>query len=453
MKTKLFDDIDFYKKLWIIALPIAVQNLISSLLNMIDTMMITNLGEIEVAAVGFANQLFFIFMLFMFGINSGAAIFVSQFWGKKDKKNIRRVLGVSVFSGIIVAVIFTLVAIVFPEFVMKIFSKDPKVIEAGVSYLGIIGFSYIITAVSFSYSFACRSIGQAKLPMFVSFIALGTNTILNYGLILGNFGLPRLGVKGAAIATLIARSIEIILMLSIIYKNKGPLAAKISEMTDVSKKFFKKVSVTAAPVVANELLWAVGMSCYMIAYGKVGTNAAASVHIANTIQNLFMVINMGLANASAIMIGNEIGRKKTEKAFDYANKFSILGPLSGIIVGLGLYFIAPHIVSFMNIKPESINDTIRILAVIALYQPIKTFNVIMVVGILRSGGDTLYSFILEIGSVWLIGVPMAFLGAVVFKVPIYYVVAMASVEEIFKFIIGAPRVISKKWLNNVVENL
>lgn len=449
----LFKDKKFYRSLAAIALPIALQNLISSSLNMVDTMMIGKLGETEIAAVGLANQYFFLFILIMFGINSGSSIFVAQFWGKKDVKNIRRVLGISLITGGTIAAVFTIGGLLAPKYILRLFLKNPDVIELGSAYLRIVCFSYVLTTISFAYGFACRSIGQAKLPMYVSAIALLSNTLLNYILIFGNFGFPKMGVEGAALATLISRGIEVMLILSIIYTGKGVLAAKLHELMDLSSNFIKRFFKTSTPVIANEAFWALGMVMYSVAYAKIGKGEVASVQIANTIQNVFMVISMGLANACAVMIGNKIGANEEEVGIEYAKRFSIIGPLTGFVMGIGLFLASPLILSFFNLTTKGYNDTRKILIVMSIFMAIKVFNATLVVGILRSGGDTKFSLFLEMGSVWIIGVPMAFLGALVWKVPIYWVITLVSLEEIVKALVGIPRIISKKWVKNVVENI
>ncbi|MBE3102484.1 MAG: polysaccharide biosynthesis C-terminal domain-containing protein, partial [Firmicutes bacterium] len=195
MFNYLFEDKQFYKTLLHLAIPIAAQNLVSSSLNMVDTIMIGGLGEIEIAAVGQANQLFFLFSLLLFGVNSGSAIFTAQFWGKRDVKNIRRVLGIGLMTSIIAAAFFTVLALIFPKQVMSIFSSDIVVIAVGSDYLRIVGWSYVITAITFTFSSILRSTEQAKIPMIFSIVALLTNTVLNYVLIFGKFGFPMLGVK------------------------------------------------------------------------------------------------------------------------------------------------------------------------------------------------------------------------------------------------------------------
>ncbi|MEG0774706.1 MATE family efflux transporter [Clostridium sp.] len=453
MDKNLLNRRTFIKTLLSLALPITLQNLISSSLNMVDTLMIGSLGEVEIAAVGLANQFFFLYSLITFGINSGCAIFIAQFWGKKDEKNIRRVLGLCISTGIITSIFFTLSALLAPELIMKFFTKDTEVIALGKDYLTHVSFSYVLTSISFAYVFASRSIGQPKIPMITSATALICNTVLNYLLIFGKFGFPELGVKGAAIATLISRILELILIVTIIYKQKGVLAAKLHEMLDLSREFIFNIFKTIYPVILNEFIWSLGMTMYSVAYARISTDAVASVQISNTVQNIFMVTAFGLANACAIMIGNEIGRKNEDNAVILGRRFIKTSLSLGIILGISVFLFSGFIVSLFNVDANVIKNTTIILKLFSFIIPVKMLTALFIVGIFRSGGDTKFSLGLEMGSVWGIGVPLAFLGAIVLKLPIYMVVGMVYIEEIVKLSISLPRFKSKKWIRNLVNNL
>lgn len=457
MKTRLkglFSDKEFFTVLFKIAFPIVIQNFIASSLNMVDTLMIGKVQEAKIeslAAVGIANQYFFFFNLIIFGLYSGCCIFISQYWGREDKKSIKKVLGVSLVSGSIIAIIFTIIGLIAPNFIISLFNKDAKVISLGVDYLRIVVISYIFTAISFAFSFACRSVGQATIPMFVSLIALGTNTILNYALIFGKFGMPVMGVKGAALATLISRVIETVVLLIIIYTKSDVLNAKIKELLDFNMDFVKHVYKTISPVIINETLWSLGMLVYAMAYGVIGKEAVAAVQICNTVQNLFYVIIAGISNACAVMIGNIIGYGDKEKGIDYSFKFSIFGTFVGLLLGIALIIFSPPIVKFFNVDSYVYSASIGVLNIMGITMAIKVFNRVLVVGILRGGGDTKFSMYLEVGTVWLVGVPLALLGSYVFKVSLNILFILITMEEVVKFFVGVPRVISKRWVKDLVN--
>ena len=449
-----WNDRAFFKAMLSIALPITIQNLIASSVNMLDTLMITSLGQGSLAAVGLANQVFFFYGVTVFGISTGSAIFIAQFWGNRDKQNIKRVLGLSLTLSSLLGILFTLAALFIPEYLMKIFSKDPEVIAIGVKYLKTVSVSYIITGISFSYAVASRSVGEARMPVMASFVSLIINGVLNYLLIFGKFGFPRLGVAGAAYATLIARVAELLIILHFVYSSRGPLAANIREMTDWNENLIRRYFRTATPVIFNEVFWSLGTVLYSIAYAKIGTEAAAAVQILNVVQNIFMVITRGMGNACTVLVGNKIGAGEEETAIQYANRFLILSIGVGLFLGAGIFLSSDLILkAFRNLTPELYDTSKKLLIVLAIFFTIKVYNGTMIVGVLRGGGDTRFSMILDMVGVWFIGVPLAFIGALVLKFPIYYVTPMVYMEEIVKAIMGTPRVISRKWVTNLIEDI
>ena len=446
---KFWKDKIFLKSMVAIALPMALQNLISTSVNMVDTLMITTLGEASLAAVGLANQVFFFYALITFGINSGSSIFISQYWGKEDIINIRRVLGIALFISTIVGIIFTIGAFFFPEFLMRIFIDDVEVVKLGSGYLKLVSLSYLITAISFAYNVALRSTGRPNIPMISSLISFITNTVFNYMLIFGKFGFPALGVKGAAIGTIIARIAELAFLLYTVYRTKGVLAASIKDLVDWSKEFIAKYIKTVSPVIFNEGFWSLGQIMYSIAYASIGTEATAAIQLTTTIQNVFFVLIRGLANACTVMVGNRIGANNKEEAYDYAIKFISLATTLGLILGAIMALTPDITLKIFNIEPNLYVVTKRILIMMGLTFVIRTYNSTVIVGVLRGGGDTNFSLYIEMGAVWLVGVPLAFIGAKLLNLPVYFVFLLVSCEEVVKLIVSLPRVLSKKWIKDL----
>jgi putative MATE family efflux protein len=445
----LFNDKRFYRSLLRLAIPIIVQNLILSSLNLVDNIIIGGLGETAIASVGLANQYFFLLNLLLFGIASGSSIFTAQYWGNKDIANIKRVLGLCIISGGSAAFLFTLGGLFIPEQILSIFSKDKEVIILGSQFLRIICLSYVITSVTFAYSFTLRSTGQVKIPMAVSVTALAVNTVLNYLLVYGYFGFPKMGVRGSALSTLIARVVEMILILIAVYKTNNVIAASIKELTDLTRSFIKNFFKVTAPVIFNESIWALGVTMYAIVYARMGTEVIASTNISSTIERITWVIFMGLGSACAVMIGNKIGEGNEKDAFIYAKRFIILGPSLAIIAGVLVYFNSHFILSAYKISPVVYNYASKNLLVFSIFLWVKVFNFTSIVGILRSGGDTKFCLIIDTLGVWAIGVPLTFLGGLVWGLPVYWVYVLVFMEEIFKLILGLPRILSKKWINNL----
>lgn len=444
---------DFYKMALAIAIPIAIQNLITSSVNMLDTLMVTSLGELELAAVGLANQIFFIYSVIVFGIATGSSVFISQYWGRRDRKNIKNVMGIGLTFSLVLGIIFTLAIYIMPETLMRLLTSNKEVIDLGAIYLVAVAPSYIITGFAMLFGIASRSIGQAKMPMFVSIISLLTNGFFNYVLIFGKLGFPRLELVGAAYGTVIARIAELVTLLILIYRDsENPLAGKPKEFLNWDRKFLNRYLNTTSPVILNELFWSLGTVLYSVAYAKIGVVATASVQILTTVQNIAMVLTRGLANSCTVIVGTEIGGGREEKAKEYAKKFLKMAGVIGLIIGI-ILFLGSEIVlkAFRNLTPELYEASNNLIKILGLFFVIKVLNGTLVVGILRGGGDTKFSAILEAGSVWIIGVPLAFLGATVFKLPVHLVVTLVYTSEIVTVIIGAMRVRSEKWVRNIIE--
>lgn len=443
------EDKEFYSNMLKIALPIIIQNLVTSSLNMVDTIMVGKLGEVEIAAVGIANQYFFFFSMILMGLCGGISVFISQYWGKKDYVNIKRILGLGLISVTFVSIVFMAVGFVNPGKIVSLFNKDPIVIDLGGKYLYIVLYSYIFTGITFVYSYSLRSIGNTIAPLVVNIAALLCNVFFNYILIFGKLGAPALGVEGAALATLIARAVEGLILLFLVYKNNGVFAAKLKELIEIDFSFFKKSYKIILPVLLNDVFWALASIIYSVVYGRMGTGATAAVQIVNTISNMFMVVTFGLASASAIMIGNSIGEGKEDLCIDYAKKYLSVSLAVSMILGIILALSSPLILKLFNVSSEVRSSTLIMLYIISFIFIIRVVGMVIIVGILRGAGDARSALMIEGFTMWFLGVPLTILGAFVFKFPVHLVYGLAIIEEVVKCVLGLMRLKSKKWINNV----
>lgn len=442
----------FFKTLLVISFPMMLQNLLISSLSFVDTLMIGQLGEIEIAAVGLANQMFFLVILFFFGIGSGSSIFIAQFWGAGDIPSIHKTMGIALATSLFGAFTISILSISIPEQIMRIFSPDQAVIETGAVYLKIVGISYVFSGISFIFSSALRSTEDAKTPLFVTAISLTLNAILNYLLIFGSFGFPEMGVSGAALATTISRGVEMAVLLIVVYWKKKVPAGSLSVMFSINKVFIRNFFKTALPVILNEFFWSTGMVVYKMVYARMGTQVIAAANVSESIQSLFFVVLMGTGNTAAVMIGKKIGAKEKETAAIYSHVFLFLAVVLGICLGLIMVVTAPYIPRAFRLSPEIIRTTTRALMMMAIVIPFKSFNMHGIVGILRSGGDTRFSLLLELTSVWCIGVPCALFGGFVLKLPIYYLLLFVGLEELYKMILCGIRIRSGKWMNDLTAS-
>lgn len=443
----------FLRKAVLIALPVALQGMLNTIVNLVDTMMIGRLGETAIAAVGLANKVFFVFSLLVFGVVSGSGVLAAQYWGNQDIKSIRKVTGLALLIALTGSLLFVAPSVFYPEAVMRIFTDSDKAIQTGAAYLAVAALSYPFTAVTNTYVAMQRAVGRVKAPVAISLMAIVINIVLNYTLIFGHFGAPRLGVKGAAIATLAARIAESGAILAVIYITRSPIAGRLREMFGYSRAFIRQFAATATPVIANEFIWGLGTTMYSLAYGRMGDNAVAAITIATTIQDIVVVLFQGLSAATAVILGNEMGAGKLKQAEKYARNFFIL-QFFVTLAAMGLcYGIRWNIVGMYSISREVAQAVNRCLIVFILFMPFKMFNYVNVVGVLRSGGDTRMCLILDTSGVWLIGVPMAFLGGLYLRQAIWIVYAMVMTEEVYKAVFGYIRYRQKKWLRNLAVEL
>ena len=438
----------FLKQLLYLAPPIVIQELLNTSINLLDNVMIgRKLGAPEIAAVGISNQLFFLFILMLFGVTSGSAIFVGQYWGKNDKKSILKTLGISISVGAGIGGMFMIIALFFSRQVLGLFSRDPHVIELGMEYLGVMAFSYVITAITVSRNAALRATGNTKLPMFTAFLSLITNFVFNYITIF----IMDMGVAGAAIATVIARIVEISAQQILIVKLKMPINGKLKEFFSFDFSFVKEFFKVTVFIVLNESLWALGVSVYNIAYSYCGTDSQAAYHMGTTIMQIFQVFGMAIGTATAILLSNALGAGEEEKAIRYSRKCLKLVLFISIAMSLVLIACSPLVLAFyQNVEPEVLAITQKLIYAIAFAMIPKTVNFAAICGILRSGGDTRYCMLIDILSVWFIGVPLGFLGAAYFKLPIHWVVIMTYSEEIVKIFFALHRSFSNKWARTLV---
>lgn len=447
--SKVMVDKEFFSNMLKIALPIMIQNLVTSSLNMVDTIMVGKLGEVEIAAVGIANQYFFFFSMILMGLCGGISVFISQYWGKKDFINIKRILGLGLISITLVSVVFMALGFINPGKIVALFNKDSIVIDLGGKYLYIVLYSYIFTGLTFVYSYSLRSIGNTIAPLVVNIAALLCNVFFNYILIFGKLGAPALGVEGAALATLIARAVEAIILLYLVYKNNGVFAANLKELISIDLNFTKKSYKIILPVLLNDVFWALASIIYSVVYGRMGTGATAAVQIVNTVSNMFMVVTFGLASASAIMIGNSIGEGKEDLCIDYAKKYLRVSLIVSIVLGIILALSSPLILNLFNVSSDVRNSTLIMLYIISFIFIVRVVGMVIIVGILRGSGDARSALRIEGFTMWFIGVPLTILGAFIFKFPVHLVYGLAIIEEVVKCILGLVRLKSRKWIINV----
>lgn len=442
----------FYKSIIDISIPIAIQNLITVSVNMADTVMLGRLGEVELSAAAIANHLFFILMVLMFGISGGSNVMCSQYYGKKDIKSIHKIVTITYWLSIALSILFVLVAMVMPGAFMKLFTDDVAVISMGEKYIRIVSISYVFYSLTVSTVGVLRSVKTVKIPMIIHSISLFINIFLNYILIFGRFGISPLGIKGAAIATVISRIIEFFIIFIYIIFKESKVKYRLNYVLKIDKLIFNDYIKVTSPIFFNELCWSVGSSMISIIVGRMGTSVVAANSINNVVNQFATLFIQGLSSASSVIIGNTIGRGNYNKVKEYANTISVLSIIVGIISALIIYFCKDVILGFYNISQETKLISKEIMTATAIVALFRSLSSNLMMGVLRGGGDNKYVFKYEMIFMWGLSIPLGFISAFVFNLPIPIVFFLLKSDEILKGIVGFIRVKSGNWINDVTRD-
>lgn len=447
------EDKKLYKNLAAIAIPIAIQGVISSTLGLVDNLMVGFLGETELAAVGVATQIFFIHYLLLFGFSGGTATFMAQFFGAKDMKNIRKTLGFTIAIALGVGLLFFIATFFFTEQVARIYSDEESVIELACQYIKIGSPTVFFLAFSAPIEMALKTTQQTKIPLKISIAVFGTNTFLNYVFIFGKFGAPALGVAGAALATTIARCLEIGLVAYVIFRRKNILAGKFKEYIGWDKEMIRRILKNALPTTTNELFWSIGQSMYVAAFSRIGITAYAAYQAAASINSIFSFAAFSVGDATLIMVGEKIGEGESEETYKLGKKLLKIGTIVGVVCGLALMASAVPLVELFSLTTLGKSYAIRILIIYGAFMGLNLYNGINITGILRGGGDTKFAMFAELGCVWLVAVPLAFICSLWLRLPIYLVLLIMRIDDVIKMLILTKRFVSKKWLKNLIRGL
>ncbi|MEK4509708.1 MATE family efflux transporter [Paenibacillus anaericanus] len=444
---------DFYANVYKIAVPVTLQSLIMALLALTDQLMVGQLGDVAIASVGMSTKIYGIISVVLAGLAMGVSVYAAQFWGKQDRKSISQILGIGLFCGFILSFLFTLLVYFKPEMCLSMFTTDERVIGDGYIFLEIMALSYVPTMLTMMYSAILRSTTHVKLPMFVSLFTVCLNIILNYLLIYGKFGFPEWGLKGSAVATLISRLVECIVIIGAVYKFRLPGSVDFSNLFGARKPLVSKFFQTTYPIILTELIWVLGETVYAVIYSRMGTAEMTAMTITFPLQGLSVGLLSGLASAGGVMVGNKLGAGEESLALQYAKRFINLGIMISLGVGVIIALAAPLYVSAFNVSEDAHQLGIYLVWVFAAFLWVKVANMIMAGGILNSGGDSKFVFAMESTATWLIGVPSGLLLSFVWKQPIYLVYLVLSLEEVVRFGFGLARIHSKKWIKNLVKDI
>lgn len=450
-KTNSFDSRVFYKSVLALVLPMAAQNLINVGISSLDVIMLGKVGETVLSASSLANQIQFIMTMIFFGVTSGACVLTAQYWGKGDRRTIEKVIGIALRISLVTGILFTLGALLLPETLMRIFTNEPEVIAEGVKYLQIVGYSYLFMSITMIYLNIMRSVEKVIISTVVYSVSLVTNGVLNAIFIFGLLGLPAMGISGAALATSIARLVELVIVLVYAYRPGQPVRLRFSDIFTRDPQLFRDFLRYSIPVTLNEMMWGGGVSMITAVIGHMGQSAVAANSVAQVTRQLATVVAFGIANATAIMIGKAIGEGNEEKAEDFGRRFVWLTVIAGVVGGIVVLCVSPIASATLTLTDQAREYLTFMMFVMSYFVIGQAFNTTMVVGVFRAGGDTKFGLIEDTVTMWGISIFIGFLGAFVFGWSVQAVYVVLLSDEIIKIPLNWWRYKTKIWLRNVTR--
>ena len=444
---------DFLKYASTLAFPIMIQNLISTLVNIADTVMLGYVSQTAMSASSLANQYTFILFCLYYGMATGTSVLCAQYWGKGDKKTVEKILGLAERCTLIISLIFFLISFSMPTTVMKIFTDNPDTIAAGSEYLRVLSFSLMFMGFSQVFMSALRSIGKIMLPSVTYIVSLCVNVLCNATFIFGLFGLPKLGVTGVALGTVIARIAEVLICL--IYSlNKSNVRFRIKYFFAKSGILFQDFMKIATPAVINDLVWSFASSAFAAILGHIGNDMVAANAVAVMVVNIGAIACRGFANATTIIISQELGKNHIDTAREYGKRMLRITIIVSLIGCAVILAIRPLILDFYR---DKLTETaIYYLGVFIIMTTLRLvgegINTCLICGCFRGGGDSRFGMIVDSIFMWLVAVPLTFLAAYVFKLPPIWVYFVMSLDELEKMPVVFIHYFRRKWLTNITRD-
>lgn len=449
-KKKWIADRHFYKHVLIVATPLMLQQLIMSAVNLVDNLMVGQLGDAAIGGVGVVNRYYMIGNFSAMGIAAAASIFIAQFYGAKDNEHLKQTFRYAIFAVYTIIIPFTLFALFAPGSIVGFFTKDPAYMKQGIEYMTYAAYSFIPLGLILVISNSLRSIGEAKIALYTNVMSVLINAFFNYILIFGHFGMPAMGVAGAAIATVIARVVECIVLLVIVKKYDYPFKTKLSEMFHVSGELIKKITLKAVPLLMNELMWSAGMAMLLKLYAERGADVITAYSVAGTAGDLFFSLFGGMAGATTIIIGQKLGANQLEEA--KANGYHLLSfaVLLSFVLGFGIFICSYFVPYLYDLTPETRELASNILKIMSVMFWIYMMNAESYF-ILRAGGDTFSTMLMDSCFMWLVNIPVVAAVTYFTKFNIYFVYICGQLTDLLKMMIALRFVRKEKWVKNLTD--
>lgn len=448
----------FYKRLWTLAAPMILQNIITTSLGFADIFMVGLLGNAEMAAVTAANVPVFIIQVVIFGFQSGMAVLVSQYWGRGDTDSINRCLGVALYAVTGFSTLLALITFFFPARVLSLITPNQELVDLAARYIQIVGFSYIFNGISSIYAGIQRSTEYPAFGMLLFGASMCVNTFLNFVLIFGRFGAPAMGVTGAAAATLISRIVEFVIAAAFALNSKR-LPLRWSCILRPGRAIVRSFLTYSTPVVCNEAMWSIGTSMLTVIMGHMANSQdmLAAYALIGNIDKLSTVVCFGLAGSAAVIVGKEIGQGHSrERVYEVSWTLLLVSMLVGgavmaLLLALLPAFFRPVLFPLFQLAPGAAEAATYLAIVYAVFMPMRAFDITNITGVLRAGGDAKAASLIDIGPLWLAAIPLMALTGLVLHAPTWVVCIAMQAENMLKCPIGLVRFRSRKWINDITR--
>lgn len=448
MGVRIVREKEFYKQVLAITLPVAMQQAINMGVNMMDTMMLGSLGETALSASSLANQYYQFFNIFCMGIIGGTSVLAAQYWGAGDRDKVRDTFNLALKLTIFVCTVFALLTWFFPRQIMTIYTSELPVVEQGIRYLKITSLVFLIHGTGFVAAILMRTVGKPKLGLVVSIVSFFVNIGANYIFIFGKFGAPRMEIAGAALGTLIARSVEFVITFVYIFMIDRTMGLRLRHLKKMpSLAFFRSYFQVGAPVLVSDALLGLGGNIVSIVMGHMGSAVVAANAICMVIDRLCTVVIQGVSNASSIITGNTIGRGEKEKAMEQGETFYLLSVIFGVASAFLVVLVGPLTISVYALTEETIALTRQMMYAYAFVVFFQCIQSVMTKGVLRGGGDTRFLMVADILFMWLVSIPLGALGGLVLYWPAWLVTICLRIDYMIKSVWCIARLISGKWIH------
>ena len=451
-KIRIVTEKQFYLSVLAIMLPVAAQQAINMGVNMMDTIMLGQLGEVQLSASSLANSFYMVYQIFCMGIIGGCSVMVSQYWGARDETRVRETFALAMRLTVALGLLFAVLTLIMPRGIMRLYTNEEPVIEAGVRYLKITAYIYIIHGLGLVTAQLMRSVGEARIGLWVSVISFGVNIMANWVFIFGHFGAPRMEIAGAAVGTLIARIAELIVTVVCVFHVDKKLRLRYADiLRNPSGEIVQKYIRVGIPVLISDGLLGFGSTALSMIIGRLGTAAVSANSVCQVVDRLFTVVIQGVSNASGIIVGQTIGSGDRPKAQLQGETFYFMSLLFGIFCAILVLAFGPLTLAFYKLEPETIlvtKDMMKAFAVIVFFQCIQS---VMTMGVLRGGGDTRFLMMADILFLWIVSIPLGALTGLILHWPAWLVQLFLRADYVIKSLWCIGRLYSGKWIHDVTR--